>query len=67
MHRKTIAELAQGLRRREFSSVELTEALLARIRTLDGQLNCFVTVTEDTALAAARDADARLARGRPDR
>jgi aspartyl-tRNA(Asn)/glutamyl-tRNA(Gln) amidotransferase subunit A len=63
MHDKTIAELAQGLKNKEFSSVELTQAFLARIRQHDPRLNCFVTVTEDLALAAAQAADARLARG----
>jgi aspartyl-tRNA(Asn)/glutamyl-tRNA(Gln) amidotransferase subunit A len=63
MHDKTIAELAQGLKNKEFSSVELTQAFLARIRQYDTQLNCFVTVTEDGALEAAQTADARIARG----
>jgi aspartyl-tRNA(Asn)/glutamyl-tRNA(Gln) amidotransferase subunit A len=63
MHDKTIAELASGLKNKAFSSVELTRAFLARIQQYDGQLNSFVTVTEDSALAAAAAADAALARG----
>jgi aspartyl-tRNA(Asn)/glutamyl-tRNA(Gln) amidotransferase subunit A len=63
MHNKTIAELALGLRNKEFSSVELTEAFLARIRRHDATLNCFVTVTEEEALSAARAADAAIAAG----
>ena len=63
MHDKTIAELSQGLRKREYSSVELTQAFLARIRQYDPTLNCFVTVTGDIALATAQAADAALARG----
>jgi aspartyl-tRNA(Asn)/glutamyl-tRNA(Gln) amidotransferase subunit A len=63
MHEKTIAELALGLKRKEFSSAELTQAFLARIKRLDSALNCFVTVTEAEALAFARIADERLAQG----
>ncbi|MGI2324527.1 MULTISPECIES: Asp-tRNA(Asn)/Glu-tRNA(Gln) amidotransferase subunit GatA [unclassified Methylococcus] len=63
MHRKTLAELAAGLERREFSSVELTQAHLARIERLDPALNSFITTTPEIALAQARAADERLAKG----
>ncbi|WP_026611351.1 Asp-tRNA(Asn)/Glu-tRNA(Gln) amidotransferase subunit GatA [Methylocaldum szegediense] len=63
MHDKTIAELAAGLKNKEFSSLELTQALLARIRQHNPQLNCFITVTEEQALEQARAADAAIARG----
>ena len=63
MHNKTLAELSAGLAAGEFSSLELTEHFLARIRQHDGRLNCFITVTEEQALAQARAADARRAAG----
>jgi aspartyl-tRNA(Asn)/glutamyl-tRNA(Gln) amidotransferase subunit A len=63
MHNKTIAELAAGLRAGEYTSEELTKAYLERIKTLDGELNSFITVTEEQALAQAREADARIAAG----
>jgi aspartyl-tRNA(Asn)/glutamyl-tRNA(Gln) amidotransferase subunit A len=63
MHNKTIAELSQGLRDKAFSSVELTEHFLARIRQNDARLNAFVTVTAERALEQARAADARIAAG----
>ncbi|MEJ2507895.1 MAG: Asp-tRNA(Asn)/Glu-tRNA(Gln) amidotransferase subunit GatA [Gammaproteobacteria bacterium] len=63
MYTKSIAELAAGLRAREFSSEELTRALLERINRLDSQLNSFITVAEEQALEQARAADARLAAG----
>src|SRR5690606_38162203 len=63
MHRKTIAELSRGLSAGEFSSEELTRAFLARIEKFDPQLNAFITVTAEQALAAARAADARRQRG----
>jgi aspartyl-tRNA(Asn)/glutamyl-tRNA(Gln) amidotransferase subunit A len=64
MHNKTIAELSQGLRNKEYSSLELTQAFLDRIRRHDPRLNCFVTVTEEAALAQAKAADAQIAAGR---
>lgn len=63
MHDKTIAELAASLKKKEFSSLELTRAFLARIRQHNPQLNCFITVTEEQALEQARAADASIARG----
>ncbi len=63
MHRKTLRELAEGLRTKAFSSVELTQAFLERMQRLDPGINSFITVTEEAALAAARAADARLAAG----
>ena len=63
MHEKTIAELALGLKNKDYSSLELTQAFLNRIRTHDPALNAFITVTEASALAAAEAADAALANG----
>jgi aspartyl-tRNA(Asn)/glutamyl-tRNA(Gln) amidotransferase subunit A len=62
MHNKTLAELAEGLRTRHFSSRELTEAYLTRI-SRHQELNAFITVTEELALKQADAADARLAAG----
>ena len=66
MHDLTVAQLAQGLRDKHFSSTELTEAYLARIDALDASLNAFVTVDAEGALAAAAAADRRLAAGTGD-
>jgi aspartyl-tRNA(Asn)/glutamyl-tRNA(Gln) amidotransferase subunit A len=63
MHRKTLRELADGLRAKTFSSLELTQAFLERVQEHDGRLNSFITVTAEPALAAARAADARRAAG----
>lgn len=63
MHNKTIAELIQLLQGKQVSSVELTQHFLTRIKNLDADYNSFITVTEEQALAQARAADERLARG----
>jgi aspartyl-tRNA(Asn)/glutamyl-tRNA(Gln) amidotransferase subunit A len=60
MHNRTLAELAQALRNKECSSVELTRHFLDRIQQLDERINSFITVTEEPALAAAAEADRRL-------
>jgi len=57
MHTKTLAELGLGLRQRQFSSVELTQHFLERINQYNPQLNCFITLTSEIALAQARKAD----------
>ena len=63
LHQQTMAELAAGLEKGDFSSVELTQALLDRIAAHDDKLNAFVTVTAEQALAAAKRADAARAAG----
>jgi len=63
MFDKTLAELAQGLERGDYSSTELTQAFLQHIKILDGQYNSFITITEEQALAQARAADEARAAG----
>jgi len=65
LHARSMTELAAGLDAGDFTAVELTEALLARITDLDGQLNALITVTADAALAAAERADVERAGGSP--
>jgi aspartyl-tRNA(Asn)/glutamyl-tRNA(Gln) amidotransferase subunit A len=62
MHTKTLTELARSLRSGEFSSVELTQGFLDRIKQHQ-HLNAYITVTEAVALQNAKAADARLANG----
>ena len=52
MHQKTLAELAAGLRSGDFSSVELTRPAWSGSTGMNAQLNSFITVTEEQALAA---------------
>jgi aspartyl-tRNA(Asn)/glutamyl-tRNA(Gln) amidotransferase subunit A len=59
----TIHEAQARLRRREISSVELTQALLQRIEAQDGYLKAFIHVQPELALAQAEAADQRRAQG----
>jgi len=61
--RLSLSEVSSLLARRRVSPVELTEAYLHRIAARDGDLNAYITVDEAGALAQAREAEARLARG----
>ena len=60
----TIEELSALLAKRKISPVELTEQFLHRIEKYNPQLNAFLTVTAEHALAAARRAEKELARRR---
>lgn len=62
MHTKSLTELANGLRTGEFSSVELTRHFLSRIRQ-HASLNCYITVSEERAVASAQLADTVIASG----
>jgi len=53
MHNKTIAEISRDLAAGEYSSTEITTDLLNRVKQLDGDINSFITVTEEQALAQA--------------
>ena len=60
----TVAELVRGLAAKRYSSVELTRAYLDRMAAAQPELNAFITVTGEAALAAAARADEARAAGR---
>ena len=62
-HKNTIAELSAMLQAGEVSSVELTQYFLDRIKSHDEKLNSFITITEELALAAAKEADEKIKNG----
>ena len=66
MHNLPVSALAEGLRRNEFSSVELTRHFLDRIAEHDTTLNAFITVTRESALSEAARADERRRAGEDD-
>lgn len=61
---QSITELAQLIRQRKVSPVELTRDCLARIEKLNSALNAFITVTADSALAEARAAEEEIQGGK---
>ena len=64
LHYQTITEVAERIRSREISPVELTRVMLDRIAALDGDLKSYATVMDEPAMAAARAAEAEIVSGR---
>ena len=60
----TVPQLAELLRTRRISSLELTKMYLARLKKYGPKLLCVVTLTEDLALKQAAAADAEIKRGK---
>ncbi|WP_395687860.1 Asp-tRNA(Asn)/Glu-tRNA(Gln) amidotransferase subunit GatA [Aestuariivirga sp.] len=58
----TIAAAREGLKKRQFSAIELTEAYLSAMEA-GRSLNAYVVETPDRARAMARQSDQRLSRG----
>ncbi|HTM29758.1 MAG TPA: amidase [Vicinamibacterales bacterium] len=61
---QSLTDVAALVRSKKVSPVELTRACLSRIERLNPSLNAFITVTDVTALAQARTAEAEIARGK---
>jgi len=59
----SLVRLADMLRERQVSPVEVTRAALERIARMDSRLNTYLLVTEREALAAARTAEAEIRAG----
>ena len=59
----TIAEAREGLKRKDFSAVELAKSHLEAIEAANAALNTFVLVTQERALEMAKASDARLNKG----
>jgi len=58
-----IREIAEQFRKRALCPVELSTDCLARIERLNPKLNAFISVTAESALAAARQAEAEIRSG----
>ena len=62
LNKLTLSEARDGLRKGDFTSVEVTETCLSAIAA-SGALNAFVHNTPDIAMEQAKAADARIASG----
>lgn len=60
----TVAELAERIRTRKLSPVELTEGYLGRSESLGARLNAYATLTRERALSEARQAEKDIAAGK---
>ena len=59
----TLTEVLQKLNAGEISAVELTRCYLDRIEKYGADLNCYITITPERAMADAAASDARRAAG----
>jgi Asp-tRNA(Asn)/Glu-tRNA(Gln) amidotransferase A subunit family amidase len=62
---RSALELAAAIRAKQVSPVEVVEAILARIETLNPRLNAFCLVANDIALRDAREAEIAVVKGEP--
>ena len=58
-----LTHLASLVERRRITATDLTKLYLARLKRFDPQLHCVVTLTEEIALAQAKQADQEIAAG----
>lgn len=63
LYQCSAAELSRLLHEKKASAEEITKASLARIKSVEPQVDALLSVTENEALAAARAVDAKLAAG----
>ncbi len=59
----SLCEVAQAIRRKRVSSLEVTRACLEQAKAAQPSVNCFIAIDEEDALRAARAADRALKRG----
>jgi Asp-tRNA(Asn)/Glu-tRNA(Gln) amidotransferase A subunit family amidase len=59
-----VTQLAELIRTKQVTSVELTQMYLTRLKKHNPKLLCAVTITEDLGLRLAREADKEIAAGR---
>ena len=64
MLKKSIKELSEGLRNKEYSSVDLTKLYLEEIKKKDDKINAYLTVTAEKAMEMAEKADKMIAEGK---
>jgi aspartyl-tRNA(Asn)/glutamyl-tRNA(Gln) amidotransferase subunit A len=63
LYELTIEEAQRLLKTKEISSMELTQAVLDRIKAVEGKVDAFIAITEETAMQQAKEADRKIANG----
>jgi len=61
----TIKQASIGLKNKEFSSLELTQAYLEKIKEKDKDINAYISVCEDLAVLQAKAVDEKIAKNEP--
>src|SRR4030066_2132885 len=64
LHQLTISQAHQLLKEKKISSVELTKASLAHLAKVEDKVRACVTISKDTALEQAKEADKAISSGK---
>ncbi len=67
LYHMTAWQLAEQLEKGQVSSVDITQAVIKRIESVEEHIHAYVTFTPDKALDMAREADAKRAKGAANR
>lgn len=63
MHQSTLIQAKEGLKKKQFSALELTQAVYQRIDAVEDKVKAYVHLTKESALEQAREADRKIAAG----
>jgi len=63
IYEMSLSQLHNGLKNKEFSSVEITKAFLQKIEDLNSKINAFITVCAEDAINQAKIADEKIKKG----
>ena len=61
---KSVTEILQAIKKKKISASEITDEYLKRIKASDGNLNCFITLTEEAALNRAKEIDKDISKNK---
>ena len=63
LHTLTIKKFLEGLKKKEFSALEIAQACFSHIKNHDKEIGAFLRLHEDAAVRQAEEADLKIARG----
>ncbi|HRU52942.1 MAG TPA: amidase, partial [Candidatus Sumerlaeia bacterium] len=63
IHTLTLAEAGKQLKQKKITSRQLTQAVLQRLKSVEPQIQAFLSIAEKTAFTQADEADRRIAEG----